>query len=78
VVDVQPTSDGLRVSVEDDGPGITAADPSRLFEPFIRGEGGGYGLGLALVRAATEAHGGAAWIETGASGGCRVVTRWGG
>ena len=44
----------VEVSVEDDGPGLPAADPEILFEKFQRGapEGavGGIGLGLAICR----------------------------
>ena len=44
--------DGVVLTVEDDGPGIPAADRQRIFEPFARGGDGsrpGSGLGLALV-----------------------------
>jgi len=51
-------------AVLDDGPGIPAAERERVFERFHRVEGdrsrrsGGAGLGLAIVRAIAEAHGG--------------------
>ena len=56
----------VRVEVADDGAGIAPADLPRLFERFYRGDksrarradGGGNGLGLAIVRAIVEAHGG--------------------
>jgi signal transduction histidine kinase len=47
--------------VEDDGPGIPEALAGTLFERFVRGagdRGGSFGLGLAIVRAVAESHGG--------------------
>jgi signal transduction histidine kinase len=46
------------VIVEDDGPGIAAADQPRLFTPFFTTKAGGTGLGLATVHQIVEAHGG--------------------
>jgi two-component system sensor kinase ParS len=70
------------VSVDDDGPGVPAAERQRLFEPFTRLEGsrgrdsGGVGLGLAIVRSVAEWHGGHAWISESPLGGARVSIRW--
>jgi two-component system OmpR family sensor kinase len=56
--------EGIRFSVLDDGPGIQAEERERIFERFHRTDparsrkGGGAGLGLAIVRAIAEAHGG--------------------
>jgi two-component system sensor histidine kinase KdpD len=61
---VSAAGDGevVRVRVEDDGPGLPAGDPERLFDKFQRGEGEpatiGVGLGLAICRAIVRAHGG--------------------
>jgi two-component system, OmpR family, sensor kinase len=49
--------------VADEGPGVPHADQERVFERFARASGGprrsdGAGLGLAIVRAIAEAHGG--------------------
>ena len=47
--------------VEDDGPGVPAELAHTLFERFVRGagdRGGSFGLGLAIVRAVAESHGG--------------------
>jgi signal transduction histidine kinase len=46
--------------VEDDGPGIGAADRERVFDPFYRAQGslaGGSGLGLAIVKEIAQSHG---------------------
>lgn len=48
----------LRVSVADDGPGITAEIADELFEPFVTSKPEGLGLGLPLVRRSAEVLGG--------------------
>jgi signal transduction histidine kinase len=56
--------DGLKIRVEDDGPGIPEGQIDTIMEPFTRLEEsrnrntGGSGLGLALARAAVQAEGG--------------------
>jgi len=62
----------LRLWVQDEGPGVAAADAARIFERFVRGGAPGdttgprrgSGLGLAIVRAITDAHGGSAWVDS--------------
>ena len=64
-VRIADTGDGYDVLVEDEGPGIPENDRQRVFEPFVRLESsrneatGGTGLGLTLVKAIAEGHGGA-------------------
>ncbi len=56
--------DRVVIAIEDNGPGVPAADLDRLGEPFFRPElartreGGGVGLGLAIVRNSIAACGG--------------------
>ncbi|WP_284349364.1 sensor histidine kinase [Roseisolibacter agri] len=68
-VDVEhaPAADGggslLRLSVDDEGPGVPPADRDRIWQPFVRlAEGGsapaGTGLGLSVVRQLVAEHGG--------------------
>lgn len=52
--------------VEDDGPGVPSSIAPTLFERFVRGagdRGGSFGLGLAIVRAVAESHGGSVAIQ---------------
>ena len=57
------------VSVRDTGPGISAADQTKLFQEFqqadnaITKEKGGTGLGLAISKRIIEMHGGRIWVE---------------
>ena len=72
------TPAGVRLSVEDDGPGIPEGDRERVFERFARPDaartGGGSGLGLAITRWVVDLHGGAVHVEPALSPpGCRVV-----
>jgi signal transduction histidine kinase len=61
-VNTSATATGqARLVVEDDGPGVPDALAGTLFERFVRGagdRGGSFGLGLAIVRAVAESHGG--------------------
>ena len=69
------------ISVADQGPGIPPELRERIFEPVFRvdtarsRELGGTGLGLALVRAIAEVHGGSVWVEEHQAGGNRFVLR---
>lgn len=47
--------------VEDDGEGIAPEQQAKVFDRFARGERGGAGLGLALVKEIAQMHGG--WVE---------------
>jgi two-component system, OmpR family, sensor kinase len=59
-----------RLWVRDDGPGIEAAEQTRIFERFARAAqptnaaGDGAGLGLAIVKAIAEAHGGKVELDS--------------
>lgn len=62
------TGGAVRIDVHDDGPGLPAELVGEVFERFTRGDSsrtrssGGAGLGLSLVAAITEAHGGRASV----------------
>jgi two-component system OmpR family sensor kinase len=69
------------VEIDDDGPGVPAAEAERVFEPFYRREPsrnrdtGGIGLGLAVVRTISRAHGGDAELENRKGGGLTARVR---
>ena len=69
----------VTLTVEDDGPGIAPELAPRVFERFVRGGGdraGSSGLGLSIVRAVAESHGGSVRLEPGEeTGGARFVVR---
>jgi signal transduction histidine kinase len=57
-----------RISVEDDGPGVSPEERERMFDRFVRlGDPGphirGSGLGLTISRAIVRLHGGQVWAE---------------
>jgi signal transduction histidine kinase len=60
----------LRISVTDNGPGVEPERRVRMFERYWRGvaDGEGQGLGLALVKAVAERHGGRAFADAAPSG----------
>ena len=69
--------DVLELSVRDHGPGIPKAQLDWIFDRFARGSVGrgveGSGLGLSIVAAIAEAHGGRAYAQNPSGGGARVV-----
>lgn len=76
-VAIEARDGGLRLAVEDSGPGFPPDDLPHVFEPFYRADqarsrGTGTGLGLALVAAIARLHGGAARAANLAAGGARV------
>jgi signal transduction histidine kinase len=61
----------VELVVEDSGPGVPAALRDRIFEPFFTTRASGVGLGLAIARQITEAHGGSIRLGESLSGGAR-------
>ncbi len=84
VVAVAVSDTGMHtvLTVDDDGPGISEADRDRVFDRFVRlddartRDGGGAGLGLSIVRAVVEAHGGDVSFTDSPRGGARVELRF--
>lgn len=70
-ISAKPDKDGVHLSITDDGEGVSTANREKIFEHFFttRRERGGTGLGLGIVRALLNVHGGRVSLgntETGA------------
>jgi two-component system OmpR family sensor kinase len=64
------------LTVEDDGPGVPDEVRERIFERFVRGHGDrgtSSGLGLSIVRAVAESHGGSVELQDAHPGARFVV-----
>lgn len=75
---MEPAGQGSDVAVEvvDDGPGIPDAERSAMLQPFVRGDRArnldgatGFGLGLSIVLAIVEGHGGRLRLQNRPGGG---------
>jgi signal transduction histidine kinase len=75
------TDGWVRISVEDEGPGIPVGERARVWDPYhrldrdVEGQVRGSGIGLSVVAELAQAAGGAAWVEEGRDGGARFVIR---
>jgi signal transduction histidine kinase len=80
-VRVHPQADQAVVTVSDDGPGIPAAERSRVFDRFVRLDpdrsrsGGGAGLGLAIVSEIVAAHRGTVTVGDRPGGGAVLTVQ---
>lgn len=72
---------GLRIVVDDDGPGLATPDIDEVFKPFVRletsrsRETGGTGLGLSIARTIARSHGGDVFLANRPGGGLSAVIR---
>lgn len=71
----RPHDGGVRLEVEDTGPGVEPSVRSKLFEPFVTTKevGKGTGLGLAVCRGLVESAGGSITLDESYTGGARFV-----
>jgi signal transduction histidine kinase len=69
-IKAEASNGSFHVSVRDTGPGISAADQTKLFQEFQQADNaitrkkGGTGLGLAISKRIIEMHGGRIWVES--------------
>jgi signal transduction histidine kinase len=79
VVTCRREGDFAVIGIEDEGPGVSEADSSRIWDPYYRvaqqhGTAvGGTGIGLTIVKRLTEMHGGRVRVERGVRGARFVV-----
>jgi signal transduction histidine kinase len=66
---------GYEIAVSDRGPGITAEDQAKIFEPFFTKRAGGSGLGLSVCMGIARAHGGTIEVENNPDGGATFRVR---
>lgn len=67
------TDQEVCITLTDDGPGMTAEEVDRAFDPFFSTKAAGTGLGLAITRQILEDHGGAIRVESPEGGGTSLV-----
>ena len=73
-VSVSAADGGARITVADDGPGMSPEERSRAFLRFVSGsKSGGAGLGLAIVHRLVTSNGGTARLAETPGGGLTVV-----
>lgn len=65
--------DTIKISVSDNGPGVSEENKEKIFEPFFTSRADGTGLGLAIVLQIIEEHGGSITIDSSTSGGARFI-----
>ncbi len=68
-----PGPQQLRITVTDNGPGLSPAVASRMFRPFFTTKPHGTGLGLALVQKIVVTHNGRVTASNGDRGGARLT-----
>jgi len=79
VISARPEEGSVRVSVEDNGPGIASEDLNLIFNKFKQGTMTDYhkikgsGLGLAIVKHIVKAHGGKVWVESESGRGSAFI-----
>jgi signal transduction histidine kinase len=79
IIEARQQGNMLEVAVTDSGKGIPPEALARVFDRFYRADTsrqvrtGGSGLGLTIVRAIVEAHGGTIRAENAPQGGARII-----
>ncbi len=78
VIEGRSSGPNVRISVRDSGPGIPPPDQAHIFERFYQADPardrstGTSGLGLSIVKAIIDAHGGSVGVENVAGTGARI------
>jgi signal transduction histidine kinase len=75
---IRATPQAIEITIDDEGPGISEDELTRVFQPFYRVEGsrsretGGIGLGLAIALSLVQANGGRLTLSNRPKGGLRA------
>lgn len=69
----QDSVPSLRISVQDNGPGLDAEQRAKIFDPFYTTKTKGTGLGMAISKRVIEAHGGRIWVGDGSGRGAEII-----
>jgi two-component system, NtrC family, nitrogen regulation sensor histidine kinase NtrY len=72
-IQVERRGERAAIHVDDNGPGVPAADRDRIFDPYVTHREGGTGLGLAIVRKIVIDHGGDVSVGASTMGGARFT-----
>ena len=67
--------DHVAVAIDDNGPGVAAADREQIFSPFFTSKKEGTGLGLVVAREIAREHGGDISVSDSALGGATFRLR---
>jgi two-component system sensor histidine kinase BaeS len=79
VIATRQNEDQAEVAIQDNGPGVTAEESTRIFDRFYRvdpsrtRDDGGSGLGLAIAKSIVEMHKGKIWAESEKGKGVKVI-----
>ncbi len=72
-ITLEAHADGAVLHLDDNGPGVAAADRVRIFEPYFTTKAHGSGLGLAVAERIAREHGGTLVVTDGPLGGARFT-----
>ncbi len=72
--ETQHEQPGISIRVQDNGPGFEAHIVDKVFEPYVTSKAEGTGLGMAIVKRITQAHGGFVIVSNQGRGGGNVKT----
>lgn len=73
-VSVEPTKEGVMITVMDDGPGIREEEAEKIFDRFHKGKDGNHGLGLAIAKKSLEYMGGTVHAVSSGQGAIFILT----
>ena len=78
-VSVAPDDQGATLTVSDTGPGVSLHEREKIWRRLYRGDSSrsqrGLGLGLSVVKAVVEAHGGSVSVDAAPGAGASFVVR---